>query len=295
MMTVWWFVCFAAGIGFVLLVRQTMIHKACFRQKITLNKPAEPSLKTSEEVRILVLGDTGSALPEQHQVARASARTCEDLGCDMVLLLGDNFIQQGVSGIDDPQFKNKFEEIYPQQLPFYAVLGNHDIRGNWRAQIEYTNHSSRWFMPDVNYSFEAGPVLFQAINTTCTICSLWSLFRKSNKDWRVVFGHRPMLTTGRHPGMTWLERWLIRRSGAKLVLSGHNPGLEHLEDHGLHQIVSGGGGTPLPPLQERDSPAKKFSAHTLGYVWLHLTTGSVKARYFNADGKFLYSFEDHKK
>ena len=68
-------------------------------------------------------------------------------------MMGDNFIQHGVENLDDPQFQEKFEKVYTQKVPFYPVLGNHDLQGNWRAQVEYTNHSERWTMPDSSYDF----------------------------------------------------------------------------------------------------------------------------------------------
>jgi tartrate-resistant acid phosphatase type 5 len=34
----------------------------------------------------------------------------------------------------------------------FVLMGNHDHYGNASAQIEYTKHSSKWILPDYNYS-----------------------------------------------------------------------------------------------------------------------------------------------
>ena len=50
-----------------------------------------------------------------------------DPGFGFVVLLGDNFYEDGVASVDDPQWQTKFEDPYANiDLPFYAVLGNHD-------------------------------------------------------------------------------------------------------------------------------------------------------------------------
>ena len=224
-------------------------------------------------------------------MALASAQTCEEQGCDLAFLLGDNFIQDGVNGVQDPQFQSKFEQIYPHSIPFYAVLGNHDLKGDWQAQIRYTNQSDRWMMPDVNYQLNAGPVFIQAINSTCTIRSIWTLFKKSQKPWRILCCHKPFITNGRHPGMLGLEKLLVRKSGIQLVFSGHNAGLEHLRHRQIDQIVSGGGGTELPDFVDQKSPFSLFHAHTLGYAWTRFTPSSATAVFYNQNGKELYRFE----
>ena len=57
------------------------------------------------------------------------AKVCEASGCDLVLLLGDNFYPSGVLSVDDLQFKTKFEEVYGNiKIPFFVVLGNHDVK-----------------------------------------------------------------------------------------------------------------------------------------------------------------------
>ena len=286
---------FSAAVAVVLAVTLIRFYdrQGCPMQKITIEKKVDVK-PGSEEIKILWLGDTGSGSEYQRQVAEASARTCEEKGCDLAFLLGDNFIQNGVRGVDDPQFRSKFEQIYSQQIPFYAVLGNHDLKGDWRAQIQYTNHSDRWMMPDVNYQLNAGPVFIQAINSTCTFRSMWTIFQKTAQPWRILCSHKPFVTNGRHPGMLWLEKRLIRNSGTRFVFSGHNAGLEHLKQHNIDQIVSGGGGTELPDFVDQKSPFSLFHAHTLGYVWTSFTSSTATAVFHNQNGDEIYRFTEEK-
>jgi len=46
-------------------------------------------------VRFVALGDTGKGNPSQYQVGAAIGAHCAKLGCDFVVLLGDNFYQNG--------------------------------------------------------------------------------------------------------------------------------------------------------------------------------------------------------
>lgn len=271
------------------VLRDLLEEKACCSPEIPIHKPLDLQAE-SEDIRILLLGDTGSGDADQRRVAEASARTCEELGADLVLLLGDNFIQDGVSGIGDPQFHSKFEDIYPHDLPFYAILGNHDLRGDWRAQIEYSNHSERWHMPDVNYAFRAGPVELLGINTTCTVCALWTIQHPKTRPWRLVFGHRALVTQGRHRGMNWLERRFVRSSAPDLYCSGHNHLLEHVRWRGIDQITSGGGGNPIHPADLNAAPAE-FLHEGFGYVWLHFAGSELDVRFFDGHGTRLYGFQ----
>jgi tartrate-resistant acid phosphatase type 5 len=78
-------------------------------------------------------------------------------GVEFVIGIGDNFYSKGVSGIKDPQFKEKFEETFTEpglNVSWYITAGNHDYYGGEtgiKAEIEYSKHSSRWEFPDYYY------------------------------------------------------------------------------------------------------------------------------------------------
>lgn len=153
----------------------------------TPNVPSDPGGDGSladnapAALRFIVIGDSGSGSAGQYAVGEAIARVCEQKGeivgdtafpgCDLVVGLGDNIYESGVTSVDDPQFEEKFEKPFePVQLPFYMVLGNHDNTGyvggdgagNARGefQVDYTYFdgklSNRWNMPDRYFLHSAG-------------------------------------------------------------------------------------------------------------------------------------------
>lgn len=268
--------------------------RACQTYQIEIPKKNQITINDNE-VRILILSDTGSGDKNQRKVAESSQKTCNDKGCDLVILAGDNFIQSGISCTNDEQWDSKFESMYSQDLPFYAALGNHDLRGNWRAQIEYSRISERWYMPSTNYDFSVGPVNFQVINTTCSVTSLWRLYRKSSKHWSIGIGHHPAISSGRHGGMTWLERLIVSKSGIDFFISGHNHVMEHLIHKRFEQIIAGGGGSPIEYSKKPMLPETQYFNEDFGYIWAYFTKDQAKFHYFDINGKETYQFTTHKK
>jgi len=185
----------------------------------------------ARDVRFVVMGDVGEGNEDQHAVAAQVDALCEAEGCDFVMLLGDNFYDSGVSSVDDPQWITKFEEPYADiDLPFYAVLGNHDYGGvigvcpacseqgglgnEWDRgpfEVMYTDRSSKWTMLDTHYTFQVGHVGFVMLDTNSI---LWDdtthgdqrawydeavrRLRASGAEWIIGAGHHPYLSNGRH-------------------------------------------------------------------------------------------------
>jgi len=276
---------------FALLIKKPVYKlwdsRAC--QSYSVEVPEEKKISVDgNEVKFLILSDTGSGDKNQGRVAESSQKTCDEKGCDLVILAGDNFIQTGVSSTNDEQWDSKFESMYSQNLLFFAALGNHDLKGNWKAQIEYTKISDRWYMPSTNYSFTAGPIDFQIINTTCSITSLWRLYRKKTNPWTIGIGHHPAISSGRHGGMTWLERFIVSRSGIDFFISGHNHVMEHLIHKNFEQIIAGGGGSPIEKSTKPLRPETRYFNENFGYIWANITPDQAKFHFFDIDGKETY-------
>ncbi len=205
-------------------------------------------------------GDTGSGNGRQAAVAAALGRYASTQPLGFVLLLGDNFYEDGVSSTDDPQWQRKFERMYdPSALnvPFYAVLGNHDYRKNAQAQVDYTDsgHGSRWRMPSRYYTVtctlaDGTRVELFALDTNGLASDaaqkawLASALDASTARWKIVFGHHPVYSNGHHGNSPALIEALapILSGRADAYISGHDHDLQILQaEGGVRYVVSGAG------------------------------------------------------
>src|SRR5689334_6174477 len=80
----------------------------------------------TKSVRFAVIGDGGTGLAPQYQVAKEMLKDHEAFPFEFVIMMGDN-----IYGSQLPtDFKRKFEDPYEPLLTagvnFYASLGNHD-------------------------------------------------------------------------------------------------------------------------------------------------------------------------
>lgn len=177
-------------------------------------------------VRFIVMGDTGEGNDAQRAVAAAIKNKCDADGCDFAILLGDNIYNSGVESTEDQQWQDKFESPYQElDLPFYAVLGNHDYGGDLGVlgeygglgnefdkgpiEVAYTQVSSKWIMPATHYTFTWGHVGFIMLDTNSI---LWddtthgnqrdwyptALAEVAGAQWVFAAGHHPYLSNGAH-------------------------------------------------------------------------------------------------
>lgn len=88
------------------------------------------------DVSFLVLGDWGRRSEyNQSNVAQAMAKkaAASSIRPSFVISTGDNFYESGLTSPHDEDFELSFSKVYTMpelQIPFYAVLGNHDY-GEW--------------------------------------------------------------------------------------------------------------------------------------------------------------------
>jgi tartrate-resistant acid phosphatase type 5 len=176
-------------------------------------------------LRFVALGDSGNGNESQRRVAEAVKSTCAAEGCDFALLLGDNLYEDGADSLDDPVWQSSFEVPYADlDLPFYAVLGNHDYGGELLfidfdglgnefergpVEVAYSSVSSKWRMPATHYTQRFGPVGLIALDTNSI---LWdntehgdqraffpaAVAGMADATWVIAAGHHPYLSNGDH-------------------------------------------------------------------------------------------------
>jgi len=149
------------------------------------------------------------------------------------LLVGDNFYSSGIQGDESSwRFNATFENAFPEsheelRIPFYAVAGNHDHKGNVSAQIAYAQHSSRWTFDDIWYTFteEADGVSTQIVYIdTVTLAGM--SYEDESTGMFVEDEYHPIQLHA-DAQLEWLESTLNASTADYLWISGHYPIYSH--------------------------------------------------------------------
>lgn len=121
---VWCCAVLFSSVSFLLVVL------ACLGFVMAVSRASKQSVTTSYPT-FLVVGDWGRGGEyNQSLVAEAMARKSKSAMPDWIVSVGDNFYEAGLTSVEDEAFDTSFKEIYHhdelKDVPWYAVLGNHD-------------------------------------------------------------------------------------------------------------------------------------------------------------------------
>lgn len=266
--------------------------------------PEHPATPVPTPLRFLVMGDTGTGNPTQHRIAEQVARTCEERGCDFLVLLGDNIYPRGACTVDDPQWETKVRAPYLSLgVSVRPVLGNHDYGGLLpdpacaQAQIDYSAVQPLWQMPARHYALDQGPALLLFLDTapvgygaTAYLDEQSAFLRTqiaaSMKPWRLAFGHSPLLSNGLEHGNAApaLDTFLrgIVCDGVDVYFSGHDHHREIFAPQAgcpVTLVVSGAAAQLGEVGSEEPS---LFTRNTYGYTYVTLTPSTLTIEMIDA-------------
>ena len=271
-------------------------------------------------LNFLAVGDWGRGGGDnQAEVAGEMAKVAAALGARFVISVGDNFYEDGVASVDDPQWKASFEDVYAApslQVPWHAALGNHDYHGNSQAQIDYSARSRRWGLPARWYSHrETAPdgatIDLFVLDTSPLIRAYYddgakkvkvagqdveaqlAWFEKalaaSSADWKVVVGHHPVYSGNEDGGAPDLQARLdpiLQRHSVPLYLNGHDHDLQHVRRGATDYVCTGAGSKMRKACG--DAPGGDFCSQRPGFVAVRLTRSAIKVAYRDDTGAELH-------
>jgi len=195
--------------------------------------------------KFAVLGDFGTATPEQYQLAAQMVRLHQTFKFDFVAMVGDNLY-----GGERPQdFQTKFEIPYKALIDagvkFYGALGNHDAREqryyklfNMGGNLYYSvkpKDAIRFFFLESTY-----PVPEQ-------IKWVENELKNSASDWKIAVFHHPLYSSGERHGSDIRLREVLEplfvQYNVSVVLNGHDHFYERIKPQkGIQYFVAGSGG-----------------------------------------------------
>ncbi|XVE85563.1 hypothetical protein DITRI_Ditri17bG0100300 [Diplodiscus trichospermus] len=289
----------------------------------------EHPIKSDGSLSFLVVGDWGrKGHYNQSKVAFQMGRIGEKLDIDFVISTGDNFYDNGLKGVYDPAFRESFTDIYTAKIlqkQWYSVLGNHDYRGDVKAQLSpiLRSFEKRWLClrsfilqtelvdfffvdttpfvdkyfiePDHNYDWrDVEPRRTYLANL---LKDLKSALKNSTAKWKIVVGHHAIRSVGHHGDTPELIKHLLpilKANNVDLYLNGHDHCLEHIAsvDSPIQYFTSGGGSKAWRgDLKLNDNHAIKFVYDGQGFMSLKITEKGAMIAFYDVFGKVLHRWK----
>ncbi|KAJ3697433.1 hypothetical protein LUZ61_001138 [Rhynchospora tenuis] len=288
----------------------------------------EHSLKEDGSLTILVVGDWGrKGTYNQSLVAEQMGKVGKELDIDFVISVGDNFYEDGLTGLDDEAFEQSFSEIYTAdslQKPWYTVLGNHDYRGDVIAQLSpVLQMVDPRFICMRSFIVNAEIVDFFLVDTTPFVVKYWTKPKDHHYDWRdvapretyianllqnldyslkassarwkIVVGHHTMRSVSKHGDTEELLQYVLpvlKTNGVDFYINGHDHCLEHISstDSPLQYFTSGGGSKAWRGVYTPNADKLQFFYDGQGFMSLKLTEYHADFAFYDVEGQELYKW-----
>ncbi len=274
-----------------------------------------PAAAAPPPAGFFLIGDWGrDGTHHQRAVAAAMATAATARDPRWIVSAGDNFYEDGVTGVTDPQWRRSFEAVYHQpslQRPWPIVLGNHDYRGNVEAQIAYSARSARWQLPARHYLrhlplgdgtaaamffLDTSPFIRKYLGTTTRIAGqdpaaqlawLRQSLAASSARWKIVIGHHPVFTARGGPGHDQPDLIaalapVLRAGGVRAYLNGHDHTMQFTARDGT-AFVTCGAGSKISPIGPARRPGFVASAH--GFLAARFQPGGLRLAFIDSTGR----------
>lgn len=254
-----------------------------------LAQESTPNNKQQPILRFVAIADTGTGNEGQYAVAQAMNDYSQKNPFSLVLLAGDNIYNEGEIEKIKAVFEKPYKPFLAQKIPFYAVLGNHDIRtNNGEDQLRYPLFN----MPSRYYSFSQEKVQFFALDTN--VNADWSQqlpwlennLANSDKPWKIVYGHHPLYSSGMHGTDKNLISKLapiFNKYKVALYICGHDHNYERTVPMEKTTYIITGGGCATRPVER--SPWTAYSEAKLSFTAYEVYENHLETKAIGIDGK----------
>ena len=182
-------------------------------------------------VKFAIIGDSGEPSTGQRAVARQLDAWRGRFPFEFILMTGDNLYGPERPKDYETKFSIPYKALIDGGVKFYASLGNHDDAG--QIQYKLFNMDGKKY-----YSFKpkAG-VRFFAIDSNYVDDKQLEWLDKelaaSGSDWKIVFFHHPLYSSGATHGSADLQRELLEptflKHGVNVAFMGHEHFYERLK------------------------------------------------------------------
>jgi hypothetical protein len=183
-------------------------------------------------VKFAVIGDSGTGSKEQTAIAKELAAWHSRYQYEFVVMMGDNLYGGEKPKDFEKKFTIPYKPILDAGVKFYASLGNHDDAAVQRNFKPFNMNGERF------YSFKPQDgVRFFALDSNYVDKAQLEWLDKqlmaSGSEWKIMFFHHPLYSSGETHGSAELQRGLLEpvftKYGVNVVLTGHEHFYERIK------------------------------------------------------------------
>ncbi len=204
-----------------------------------------------------------------------------------------------ISRPNEKEWKGFFEISKAIDIPFFPVVGNHEVADTTRGEEIYRK---QFILPEEKtyYAFQTGGALFVILDSEKGKRKimddqwLWlkDILSSSNTPLKMVFIHRPLfppvdsLKLGKAMDKYPLARddlhQLFVKTKVKAVFQGDDHRYDRMVKDQILYIITGGGGAPIYALKDRGG--------YFHYVWVSIEEGRLEGEVVDLDGQIQDRF-----
>jgi hypothetical protein len=245
-----------------------------------------------ESLKFAVIGDSGTGSSSQYRVAEKLFASRSSFPSEFVLMMGDNLYGNENPSAYAKKFERPYKPLLDSGIKFYASLGNHD-EPNQRFYKAFNMNGERY------YSFKPkGNVRIFALDSNyvdqAQLAWLEKELKTSGSDWKIVFFHHPIYSSGGRHGSDEMLRAklepLFLKYGVDAVFQGHEHFYERIKPQkGIYYFISGGAAKLREGnIRKTDLTAKAFDT---GYHFMlvELTKDKLNFQAISDQGKVIDS------
>jgi predicted phosphodiesterase len=200
---------------------------------------------------------------------------------------------------NEKEWKEFFEISKPINIPFFPVVGNHDVGNTFRGEAMYRK---QFILPkdQTFYAFQAGGALFVILDSEKGKGKivdhqwLWleDTLTSSNDSFKLVFLHRPLflpmdsLKLGKGMDKDPFARdhlhRLFLKTKVKAVFAADDHRYDRRERDNILYVITGGGGAPIYALKDKGGYSH--------YIWVSVESEKMEAEVVDLDGQIQDRF-----
>lgn len=292
----------------------------CNQQNSNSNTTADIS-----DYNFIIANDLGrNGYYDQKTIAASMGRWADSADIEFVAAAGDVHHFNGVASVNDPLWMTNYELIYSDpslMLDWYAILGNHEYRGNTQACLDYGKISRRWIMPSRYYTMvkkvddktslrlifiDTAPLINKYREDSedypdackqddkAQLHFIDSVLNVSKETWKIVIGHHPVYAftpkdSSERTDMQARIDPLLRKYKVDYYVCGHIHNFQHIKTKGSPVDYVVNSSASLSRSVEK-MEGTQFCSDLSGFMVCSVDSARFAINMMDKDGKCIYTY-----